>query len=296
MISKWQIPLWERFWHTRQQNRLPHALLFIGMTGIGKKQFAEILAQAVLCKQVLPDGFACGECHACHLMQAHSHPDFVVITPAEKKQTITVDQIREVVTFVNETPLQNGYRVIIIHPAAAMNTNAANALLKTLEEPTPQTLFILINDESMRLPATVISRCQRVVFTQPMTEISLIPEVSTLRQEVYEGLNALTARTVDPLQLAAKWQNSDILAIIDLLGSWVQDLLRFKLTTDISYLRNNDYGSAITHLSPSLTRANLLAYVDCLQQARTETLATVNLNKQLLLEKLFIRWTQYVSS
>lgn len=310
------------------QEQLPHAMLFVGADGIGKKQFADVLASTLLCNERSESGVRCGECHACHLANAKSHPDLMLIEPEEEGKAISVDRIRDVVKFVNETTYKGGFRVIIIYPATAMNTNAANALLKTLEEPTPNTLIILISNQGLRLPATILSRCQKVIFAKPSPSVALEwlrlhvaddkvdlhlllkladgaplkalklkeKELISLRNDLYQGLHLLSEGKTDPIQLAAKWHDSNHLPIVDLLLSWLIDILRYKLTHDQVNLTNSDYRNEIKHVSLMLTQNNLIAYLDHLQQTRSDLLSPVNLNKQLVLEDLFIRWTSYVSS
>src|SRR5579872_1556857 len=248
-LLPWQKTIWESLLVRKNQDRLPHALLFSGVDGVGKKELAQKFANYLLCHSPQKNG-ACTQCRACHLQQAKSHPDFMYVMPEEKAQFIKIDQIREVVSFVNSTAMLNGYRVIVIHPADAMNIYAANALLKTLEEPTPNTLLILICHQGLRLPATITSRCQKINFSIPDREMALAwlhSEVSNtsaetlslalnlsegaplqarnflmndmlaLRRDLYDGLIQLSAKTADPLQFAAKWQDKDVKMILNLL-------------------------------------------------------------------------------
>ncbi len=326
-VYPWQATAWQQLWQARQQGRFAHAFLFVGIGGLGKKQFAQTLGNALLCSQPSEAGGQCGSCHACHMAAAKSHPDLMMIEPEEDSKTITIDQIRQVVKNVNETSMQGGYRVIIIHPATAMNINAANALLKTLEEPTPNTVIILVSDQGSRLPATIISRCQKITFTKPSqseavnwlrsqlpnekVDLQLLLKLAegaplkallwadkdlfTLRKDLYHDVHALTEGAIDPLQLAAKWQELDQLCVVDLLLSWLTDLLRFKLTQDESKLVNSDYRAEIVRVSVALLKNNLLAYIDEIQAARANLVASYNLNKQLVIENVLIKWAQYVS-
>jgi DNA polymerase-3 subunit delta' len=325
-IFPWQLAIWQQLWQTRLQNRLAHALLFVGIDGIGKKQFAQALANAVLCANTTPDGEWCGTCHTCRMISAKTHPDLVFVEPEELGKAISVDQVRAVMQAVCETTLKGGYRVIIIHPATSMNVNAANALLKTLEEPAPKTLLILLSNQSLRIPATVISRCQKIQFARPehnqaiswlneqvidnkidtqlllklahgapLKALALIDrDLLTLRQDMYENFYSLTKGEADPVQLAAKWQEMDQISVVDLLLSWLTDLLRYKMTYDHAHLVNVDHKNEIMKVSVSLLQSNLIAYIDEVQQKRADLLSAVNLNKQLFLEDLFIRWTNYV--
>jgi DNA polymerase-3 subunit delta' len=327
-LLPWHQPLWAQLWSARQQQRLAHALLLIGIDGIGKQYFAEQLAQAVLCQQPTSNGFACRECHACHMIQAKSHPDFITIVPEKAGQKIAVDQIREIISLAYATTLLGGYRVIIVSPATSMNTNAANALLKLLEEPPTNTLFILLSNKALRMPATIVSRCQKVVFAKPEKHIALTwlnqqitnqkvdahlllkladgaplkalamleQDLLTLRNNVYQGLHSISQGIVDPLALATQLHTMDQLSVVDLLLSWLTDLLRYKLTEDPTQLVNADYRHEILAISVKLLKSNLLAYMDDLQQTRGDLLISTSLNKQLVVEDLLIKWTNYVSS
>lgn len=332
MIYPWQISQWQQLMNCKQQNRLPHAILLTGLPGVGKKHFAYSLAEVVLCENSDRTDAPCQTCHACHLIKAQNHPDLLIITPEQAGQAIKIDAIREVIQLVNETPQQGKYRVILIHPANAMNMHAANALLKTLEEPAPNTLFILTTDYSARIPATITSRCQKIFFQKPAPEIALSwlkTELKSsdvdyllllkladgaplkakeiydngmmkIRQELYQGLHQLSQKQADPLQFAGQWQETDIHVFFQLLMSWLKDLMRFKLTPgskeDSVDLINSDFHADFVALNQKLSQQNLLRFIEKVQQIYQAILRSINLNRQLMLEELFILWRQYVSS
>lgn len=173
--------LWQRV-----ESNLPHALLLTGETGIGKRRFADAFAAALLC-QSPQGGFACGNCKSCLLVKAGTHPDLLLVTPealregatesegdgessSKKKKPsaeIRVDDVRAVIAFAAQTAQFSGRRVVVIDPAHTMNVNAANALLKTLEEPGAGLTLLLVTDAPASLPATIRSRCQRVRLPGP---------------------------------------------------------------------------------------------------------------------------------
>lgn len=180
--------LWKRLQARRAQ--LPHALLFAGQRGLGKTALARSLAAALLCENPAADGAACGACAACNWHAQGNHPDFRLLRPealaeaeAESEsgkeggkkasQQITIDQIRALDDFLHVGTHRHGLRVVLVHPAEAMNRSTANALLKTLEEPLPGTLFILVSDEPDRLLPTIRSRCQVVAVGLPRHERSV---------------------------------------------------------------------------------------------------------------------------
>lgn len=149
-----------------ETQRLGHAPLLHGPAGLGKTQLASWLAARILCLKP-EQGQPCGRCRSCELLAAGTHPDlFFGHIPADKTQ-ITVDAIRELAAGLQLTPSIGPHRVGLIEPAEAMNNNAANALLKTLEEPAAEVWLILVSDRPDLLPATVRSRCQQVAVKPP---------------------------------------------------------------------------------------------------------------------------------
>jgi len=320
----WHAYPWELLQRAKQKNHLPHALLFLGVPGLGRKNLSVAFAHSVLCQNSNLQGDPCADCQNCHLIRAHSHPDLILIEPEEKGLVIKVDQIREIVYEVNTTPLVGHARIIIINPAHAMNSAAANALLKTLEEPPPHTMIILITDLSQRMPATILSRCQKITFPKPdqtsaldwlllqhptvnssdllvllhfsqqapllvrdwLKEGTLLP----LRKKLYDGLMALSQKTINPLQLAAQCEGEDLILILKCLLYWLQDLLRCQLTDYSASLINTDYVDQYKKLKVGLKR--ILRYLTVVEERFIKITFLQNLNRQLLLEEVLIGWTE----
>ncbi len=147
------------------EKNFPHAVLFAGVEGIGKRKIAEICAASLICENPI-DGEPCGTCESCKLMAAKSHPDFYVVEPEETKtaRTIKIDQIRDLQREAFLRPIQAERRVVIIDGAEFMNKAAANCILKTLEEPPSQTIFILLTANRAGLLLTIRSRCMTINF------------------------------------------------------------------------------------------------------------------------------------
>lgn len=176
------IELHEKVWSALQsrRDRLPHSLLLIGQKGLGKFDLARQFAASLLCEAPQAGGRACGRCLACNWQAQGNHPDFRLLQPealsdeaevedGKKKpsQQITIDQVRGLDDFLTVGTHRGGLRIVVVNPTEAMNRNTANALLKTLEEPAPNTLFLLVSSEPMRLLPTIRSRCQVIPVPLP---------------------------------------------------------------------------------------------------------------------------------
>ncbi|MDO1527384.1 DNA polymerase III subunit delta' [Fulvimonas sp. R45] len=171
MTPPWHADAWARLQARRTRDALPHALLLAGPAGLGKRDFLQRFVRGLLCERPV-DGDACGRCRSCLLLDAGTHPDRVELGYGLRKDgvqrsEIVVDQIRELSARLATSSQFGGWQVASIDPADAMNAAAANALLKTLEEPARQTLLVLVADAPWRLPQTIRSRCQRIEFNLP---------------------------------------------------------------------------------------------------------------------------------
>ena len=147
--------------------RFPHALIFSGPDGVGKHTFALMLAKALNCRNAEPGDF-CDNCSSCRKIGSGTHPDVAIISVEEEATQIKIAQIRQLLRLLDLQPLEGRSKVYIIDPADALNDEAANALLKGLEEPPENTFFILITVNARELLLTVRSRCQVYNFT-PLT-------------------------------------------------------------------------------------------------------------------------------
>jgi DNA polymerase-3 subunit delta' len=245
MLAPWHEEGWRLLAERRARGSLPHALLFCGPVGLGKRDFADAFARSLLCIAAGAEGQACGQCRACKLFDARSHPDCVRVNlelrdDGKLRTEIIVDQIRALGARLAMTAQFGGHQIALIDPADAMNANASNALLKTLEEPTAATLIILLSDAPARLSATIRSRCQRIDFRLPSTTQALAwlaaqsVDAKTaaialnasggnpgqaliwagsgglaLREEVAADLRAVYAGTTTPLDVANRWSRAE---------------------------------------------------------------------------------------
>ncbi len=253
-----------KLWQSVQQDRLPHALLFVGGVGSGRHVCAEQLVRSLLCAAPDALGKACEQCQGCLLLTAGTHPDFMKITPETPGSMIRVDAVRALAERVTQSPLLAPRRVVVIDPADAMNTASANALLKTLEEPPSATIFILVTDENMRLPATVKSRCQIVQFGQGERVADMTEQDAFL-----QAVHAMATGKMDPLMIAEKWSSKEYQAKVSLLTivNWLQSWLREQVLTQ---------GGA------------WLAAMEYVQKTRRWLALSPNLNRQLVLEDVLL--------
>lgn len=302
--------------------RVPQALLVHGPAGVGKRRLAEQFAQKLLCQR--PGSAACGECHGCRLFLAGTHPDFIRVEPPEPGKAIGIDAVRSLCGDLALTSQYGGYRVVLIAPAHQMNLHAANALLKTLEEPAARTLIFLLTEHHNQLPATIISRCQRLVVPAPGRDEALrwllierpgcaaeallaaaggsplraltLADSGMLerrRQVFAEVLAIANGQEESILGFAEKWhKDPDLDDVLGWLLSWVADLLRLALQRDCRALGNPDFKEELQRLAVRLNLEHLCEYWDRLLQTRRALGGQAN--RQLLLEELLIRWARLV--
>jgi DNA polymerase-3 subunit delta' len=169
-LLPWQRVSWQRL--TGRMPQLPHGVLLTGAQGTGKRRFADHIAGWLLCDQRTTDG-ACGHCASCAWLKVGSHPSLLRISrevdsKGKQSRQIKIDQIRDLMPFVQQTG--QGWRVVIFEPAESLNIAAANALLKTLEEPAAQVMLILVSDQPQQLPATIRSRVQQIALGRIETD------------------------------------------------------------------------------------------------------------------------------
>jgi DNA polymerase-3 subunit delta' len=177
-LPPWLAPSWRMLADAIGSGRIHHALLFASPRGYGKRALAEAFAAALLCQQRTADGSACGKCRSCLLVAAGSHPDLARVTfeirdDGRPRTELTVDQLRALGARLSLASQFGGWQIALIDPADAMNPNAANALLKTLEEPSTNTVIALVADDPSRLPPTIRSRCQKIDVPMPTRDQAL---------------------------------------------------------------------------------------------------------------------------
>jgi len=179
MIYPWHESAWRQL--AAQWSNRPNAWLLTGRRDTGKTAFARHLAQALLCEQPQAEHQPCGNCPSCHLFAQGSHPDYYELAPelpaegesARKLLQIKIDAVRAVLSPLLQSSVRGGLRVVLVQPAETMNTQAANALLKMLEEPPASVVFLLVTHNKDRLLPTIKSRCRPFLLPAPSAEEAL---------------------------------------------------------------------------------------------------------------------------
>ncbi len=250
----WQKDQWQTVMNQFQSQKMPHGLLVQGVSGLGKKHFALALAQTMLCHNPV-DQVACGECKSCKLMMTDNHPDYFLVEPESEGKAIKIDQIREVVSFLSKTAQQGGFKCIVITPADAMNDNARNALLKSLEEPQGDTIIILVSSHPSRLSATIRSRCQSIFIRIPHRSIALEWLKSKVGDEhadsLLKGAHGAPIAALEAYKDDLPGQINDFENILDNVISGAQSISDgAKRIVDLGSLKAIDF--LLDHLSNSL--------------------------------------------
>ena len=207
----WQHGAWERLLASHRGGSLPHALLFAGLPGTGCERFALALARYLLCAAPV-QGMNCGECKACRLTASGAHGDFLSLEPTGEGQVIQVGQVREAIAFGAQTPGLGRCKVLLIAPAERMTAAAANALLKSLEEPPANTYLLLVTGAESRLPATVRSRCQVLRFPLPAAD-DCLPWLAE-GSDAEAARQALALAAGRPLRAAALLREGEVATAI----------------------------------------------------------------------------------
>ena len=298
--------------------RIAHAYLFEGPDGIGKRLMALAFARVLLCQ----NGTSCGNCSACLKVDHHNHPDIHLLEA--DGTTLKIDQIRTLQRELSLHPLEGKYKICLIDGAEHFTTGAANALLKTLEEPQPGTLIILLTTQPEKLLPTVRSRCQRLPFsplpkqqlatilTQKLdlsdTEATILAALSEgsfkkalgsnrelfleKRGKLIQSLSALSSGSTIPTFSFADELEAEkemLTDILDIFQSFYRDLLLLKHGRPEEELVNLDLLEMLHRQNKSTTTASLLLKLKALESARFHLQR--NVNRRLALEVMLMRIT-----
>jgi DNA polymerase-3 subunit delta' len=293
--------------------RLAHALLLHEARGAGGEVLAAWTAQLVLCTDSNPP---CGECAGCHRAALAQHPDLITLQPIDNSRQIRIEQVRELCADLTLTSHQGGYKVAIISPADALNRAAANALLKTLEEPTARTLLILVASQPSRLPATILSRCQRIYIRTPARSEAVAwlqsirgpaewgdaldalgdaplfaaeadpATVAEFARDTRRVLEETSAGRADPARTAEQWWRTDLPLRLLCIENWLTDRVRrhfagAAFSVEMSAAVNLQRGPQI----PTIRR--LFGLIDAVQELKSSL--DTSINRSLALESVLRR-------
>ena len=323
MRYPWQEDDWRRI--VREFDSLPNAWLLTGPEGIGKVDFAYSLARALLCDTPLEDGRGCGQCESCRWLASGTHPDFRHLCPeaadegkeeggksARKLSQIKIEAVREIIEFSQLTAHRHGRRVVLVEPAEKLNLSAANAILKVLEEPPDNTVFLLVADRPQRLLPTIRSRCRKFSLSRPPHEVALAwlktQGVAHAEAElawhggapVFEHdealyrlraqfLSALKTPTLVGVLAAAEEVDRHKLPLaqpLEWLAKWLADIAAQRLAHRVRY--HPDEADAVALLA---RRANLAALMRCQDGlTRLVPFGQHTLNVRLQLEALLMEY------
>ena len=323
-------PWHQAHWRELAQRReaLPHALLFRGREGIGKLDFVRKLAQSLACMTPVENA-ACGECQSCRWFAAAAHPDYREMLPevmrpsgseeaaaqgrTKPREEIVVNEVRSLESFVHLTAHQTGAKTIVLYPAETLNVNAANALLKSLEEPPPHTRFMLVSHRPSYLPATIISRCHQIVLPTPPVEMAeqwlreqgvtepalslaqtgnaplaaLALDDGAFWQQRKALFGGLAAPTVDAFALAEHVREFPIPRLLGWLQRWSYDLLSAKSVGLVRY--NPDYAKTLGQVASRLRAVDIARFHRTL--VRQQRSVHHPLNPRLYIEQLLFSYT-----
>lgn len=315
--------------HTQQKDllrraidnkRIAHAYLFAGPEGVGKRLTALAFARALLCDK----GSGCGSCSACRKVDHNNHPDVHIVNA--DGSSIKIEQIRTLQQQMSLRPLEGRYRFCLIDDAELLTTGAANALLKTLEEPQPQTVIILVSSQTGKLLTTILSRCQQMTFARlPRADVAEILKqrlelddtqaqiLAALsegsfkkalgqdrelflkkRRELIHSLSALSpGSNIQTLEFAEELSaNKEILPdILDIFQAFYRDLLLLNQGRPESELVNIDLLETLTRQAQQIKTTAILKKLEALTAARYHLLR--NVNRQLALEVMLLRMLAY---
>jgi DNA polymerase-3 subunit delta' len=317
-LLPWHHQAWTHLGQFISQNRLPQALLIYGSRGLGKQQLAQRFAFSLLCDKPQVNHFNCGHCSSCLLFSAETHPDYLMIKQEEPGKAITIGQIRNLLTRLTLKPQFERYRVVIINPAEQLSNAAANAFLKYLEEPTERTVLVLITDKPAQLPATILSRCQKLLVERPSrveqsqwlrqqnihNDLALLYNLSQgspllalsyandkllmLRKQCFAAWLAVARKQSHPVLIAEEWYVLTEVPLLFWLTSWIIDLVKCCFHSKVGNLANPDLHEHLKELSQQLELKRIYKLYDLLLISRQRW--DTQINKQSMFEEILIQW------
>lgn len=319
MKYPWQKSQWRQLMQVYRQGRLSHAYLLTGISGLGKADFAHQFAAILMCEAMEAEKETpCGGCKGCQLFHANTHPDFIQVMPQEAGHAIKIDQVRSLSQQLSQKPQRGKCQVVVIAPAEAMPVGAANALLKTLEEPLGNVVIFLVAQHAEQLPATIVSRCQQVCFcadhpaesvnwladkVDTKDDLSVLLSVADgaplmvkslvdnnyieLRNLILKSILSVLVRSENPIAPIATWLKSSEQMIFHALLTIAMDLSRIQLGV-YHLLTNSDCVPIYEKMAPHISPEHLQQWMMRLFETKRLIARGSNLNMQLVLEDLML--------
>ena len=312
-IYPWLTGHWSFFMQRLEIDRLAHALMIEGPSGSGKMALAGAMVAKLLCAE--DQHRACGQCRSCELFAGGAHPDYFDLEPEEDSEVIKVDQVRRLIAKLDLTTSISARKVAFIHPAESMNGAAANALLKSLEEPAGNTVLILVSDNPGRLPVTIRSRCQAISVSQPDTQVVLEWLGNSTGKSEDEILEAIQAAGGSPLRAAEYLDSPGIDAYgqvreglatllgrpgsVSLVSSKLNELNPVDLWRWLSMCTGEVIKSLMADLPLTWLPANMNLHDKTLLQLQRQAdinrqLSATPVRGDLLLQDWLIRWAEQI--
>lgn len=314
-IYSWQKDHWSHLTHAVLTKKLAHGLLFSGTPGIGKTHLAQHLVAYLHCEN--PSEAACGCCRACYQILSGQNPDHMNLDLSEKARFITVDDVRLMTDWLAQTAHGGRCQTVIIHQADRLNRAAANALLKTLEEPPGESYIILLDQQRAPLLPTILSRLHVIDCTQvprslvvdyladkhgdnanllydlfygaPLSEVNA-NDLLSCRDKLFQSLLMLKDNNMDVVLLSDRMLKTDLDMLLNLWSSILLDMLRLSCGFSVERVTHSDRSNALLALLHNVSYSFLLRMVNELNYARFHWGGANHLNQSLLLNRLLLMW------
>lgn len=320
----WQTHIWQQFCLAKQNNHLPHALLLQGGEHTGKLKFTNSIVKSLLCEnntevENMNEQSTCEACHQCRSCKTYgagSNPDYLLIDLIEDKQQISIDQIRAMNAFLTLSRSFNTHRVVLISNAERMNKNAANSLLKSLEEPSDNSVIILLTSQASVLLPTIKSRCQilqlptpnkqqaiewlqqetgknsqfqqelEIAQGKPLAALAVDDELIATRDDLLTDIVNIIHEKSSIIDIAKKWQKQDRGRLIDWQIGWISMLLSAQYKSNTK----DQADEKLIQLKENILVQSLWDLYD--QLLKQKKIVHTSVNPLIFIENMLTLWLQ----
>ena len=323
------IPVWfdahiAQFEQQLKQGKLAHALLLSSQPGCQLSSFSQAMVRQLLCEHQQFNG--CKRCKHCKLLTAGSHPDYLHIS-SEQGKAITVDAARQLIPFINATAAVASCKVVLIEQAHLMNQNAANAILKVLEEPSADSFILLQTSYAQHLLPTIKSRCQhwsthpptneqcllwlkqqegdfsdvqlkqalRQANDRPLQALSNLSEqTQALHKQLNNGLEQLFKQQVGAVELAQTWSKLQLEPLLSFIESCIVSSIKLQVAAQSDGFVCAENKKIIAFTAKKIQKQDLFTFYDKVSRYNLSVKNNKNLNVLLLIEDILINWYQLI--